>query len=303
MIKASTKLLLKNHGWRIDRSIHNYIYFAFYYPYVKFTYHLLSLLTARLLWFKSAGFILKTAFNRYHAKVLTFADAEKIFKLNEDVSATSPKNRQIIPFKYAYKIIFSNPQNIAVMDCPCKKTHGYKGGDINSCIGVGRSVSSFWLEHGKKYNAHKISGNEALDIIKKLRGTGHITQAFFKVATGGFTGVICSCRPDTCVSLQATVIAKKFNDKLSMNIPSGYSVRLPEAACSFCGRCGGICPVKSIRASAEQQMIEYDFDTCLGCGLCIEHCPENALSLQPDSSKPRPLDLDIVKKEYVTERD
>ena len=25
---------MAKHGWRIDRAIHNYIYFAFYYPYV-----------------------------------------------------------------------------------------------------------------------------------------------------------------------------------------------------------------------------------------------------------------------------
>ena len=29
-MKQSTKELMGKHGWRIDRAIHNYIYFAFY---------------------------------------------------------------------------------------------------------------------------------------------------------------------------------------------------------------------------------------------------------------------------------
>ena len=34
-MRESTKVLMKKHGWRFDRAIHNYLYFAWYYPYVK----------------------------------------------------------------------------------------------------------------------------------------------------------------------------------------------------------------------------------------------------------------------------
>ena len=55
----STKRVFKKHGWRVDRAIHNYVYFAYYYPYVKTVYHGLRFLTGYLAWFKplSAEFI------------------------------------------------------------------------------------------------------------------------------------------------------------------------------------------------------------------------------------------------------
>ena len=29
-MRESTRTMLKKHGWRIDRSLHNYVYFVFY---------------------------------------------------------------------------------------------------------------------------------------------------------------------------------------------------------------------------------------------------------------------------------
>jgi len=34
-MKLSTITVFKKHGWRIDRAIHNILYFVYYAPYVK----------------------------------------------------------------------------------------------------------------------------------------------------------------------------------------------------------------------------------------------------------------------------
>ena len=112
-MKESTRMMLRKHGWRIDRFVHNYIYFKFYYPYVRSIYHLFKFLAAYLSWLKPISPVLRAALNRYHAKVLSFGDTKKIFTLNEDISAVSEKNRRIVPFKYAYKILFQDPHQIA----------------------------------------------------------------------------------------------------------------------------------------------------------------------------------------------
>jgi Fe-S-cluster-containing hydrogenase component 2 len=299
-MKESTKIMMKKHGWRFDRFIHNYIYFKYYYPYVRFVYYLFKYLSKLLSWFKPLNIVVSMALSRYHAKVLSLGDTRKIFTLNENIAAMSPENKKIVPFKYAYKIIFQEPENIAVMDCPCKRILGDKDENINSCLAVGKGLSSFWLEHGKeKYHARKISQKEALTMINRFRKMGYLTQAFFKVATGGSTGVICNCHPDTCVSLQATKFAKKFSSKLTMNAPSGYTVEFNEKKCKWHGNCADVCPVEAIKVDKTNKKWIYDKDVCLGCELCVEHCPEKALSIIRDSSKPVPLDIDIVKKEYV----
>ncbi|MCP4133809.1 MAG: 4Fe-4S dicluster domain-containing protein [bacterium] len=297
-MRESTKALFKKHGWRIDRGLHNYFYFVFYYPYVKSVYYTLRFAARYFSWCKPLTPLFKAAINRYHSKVLSWGDTRKIFVINEDISAISEKNKSIVPYKYAYKILLSEPEHIAVMDCPCKKTLKDEDWTISSCIAVGKGLSSFWLDHGKKYNARKISQEEAIEIIKKLRAQGYLTQAFFKVATGGSTGVICNCKPETCVSLQATSFSRRFRKDLTMNAESGYTVSRDTDRCTACGTCVRICPMNAMEL--RENAVEYNKDRCLGCELCVEHCPNQALTLHRDPNGLTPLDLDIIKEEYIS---
>lgn len=290
---------MAKHGWRLDRAVHNYVYFAFYYPYVKLVYHVFKFISKYLFWIKPVSYILKSAFDRYHAKVLSLSDTGKVFELNENIAAVSENNKQIIPFKYAYSILLEDPDYIAVMDCPCKKTLNAPEWTINSCISVGKKTSRFWLERCReKYHARKISQQEALDLIRKFRKAGYLTQAFFKVATGGNMGVICNCRIDSCVSLQATQFAKRFDKSLTMSADSGYSVRHDDAACKNCRTCEGMCQFGAIRIINDQW--SYRKDLCMGCELCVEHCPEQGLLLYQDPGKTVPLDLDIIRRDYTS---
>ena len=297
-MKESTRLMIKKHGWRLDRALHNYIYFTFYYPYVFTVYHIFSFLARYLSWFKPLTPVLRAAFNRYHAKIISFGDTKKIFTLDHDVMALTPRTKEIVPFKYARKIIFQDPEHIAVMDCPCKKTLGDEDWTINSCLAVGKATTAFWLDHGKKYNAKKITQQEALDLISRFRKAGYLTQAFFKVATGGCSGVICNCHPDTCVSLKATEFGRKFNPSLNMNAHAGYAVNRDRALCDACGSCAEIGPGKAITVTTKEDWI-LDENRCYGCELCVESCDKDALSLVRDPSKPVPFDLDIVKESYM----
>jgi Fe-S-cluster-containing hydrogenase component 2 len=301
-MKDSTKIMLKNHGFRIDRFVHNYLYFVFYRPYVTLVLYLFRFLAATLYWFKPLNMVLDMALSRYHAKFLSLTDATKIFTLNENVVATSDENKRIIPFKYAHDIILKEPQVMAVMDCPCivaKKGRENLGdcGPINRCFAVGKSLATFWVDHCQKYNARYIKQEDAITLMKDFRKRGHITQAFFKVATGGRTGVFCNCCPECCVSLEGTKLAKKFNSSLTMNAQSGYSIMHDAQICTGCGQCSRICHFDAIEFSKGSRKYYSRWD-CMGCGLCVEHCPSGALSIYVDSGKPLPLDIDMVKESY-----
>jgi Fe-S-cluster-containing hydrogenase component 2 len=296
-MKESTRIALRKHGWRVDRFVHHYLYFRFYYPYVKATIALLPSLNY-LRWFKPMAILGKAIFNRYHSKVLSSSDARKILSIDEDIFATTEENKQIIPFKYAHKIILKEADVIVVMDCPCKRSTGAPASLINSCLGVGRDVASFWLEHCGKYNPRVITQDQAVALIKTFRESGHITQAFFKVATGGSTGVICNCHPDTCVSLIATRLARKLDPGLSMTAESGYSVSRDSLLCKSCEICANTCQFDAIDFS--NGVWTYDRHECLGCEHCVESCPNQALSLYRDPEKTLPLDLDLVKERFLS---
>ncbi len=297
LIRQSTQIMFKKHGWRVDRFVHNYFYFLFYYPYVYIA--LLVLRVAKYLtWLKPLGAAANVVFNRYHSKVITPENTTKILSIDEDIIATQEKNKRIVPFKYAYKIILQEADYIVVMDCPCKKAAHPNDAHINSCFAVGKGLATFWLDHCKqKYNARRVSQAEAIELIKRLRAADHITQAFFKVATGGSTGVICNCHPDSCVSLIATRVAKKINPQLTMNADSGYSVKRDEQACRLCGTCSNVCYFDAIEQLGDNWI--YNKHDCLGCERCQERCPHQALSLYPDPDKTLPLDLDMVKNEFL----
>jgi len=288
-VKPSTVDILKRHGWRLDRAAHNFVYFYFYVPYVKSALYGTRFIAKYLSWIKPIKYIGQMVFERYHAKVLSVNDINQILTLNQTLYLDPQNYKRIIPFKYANKVIFKDPTLIAVMDCPCKITNNAPCRPINACIAIGQDFAPLWLEHCKKYNARQISQSEALDIIKTLRASGHVTQAFLKVATGGLTGVICNCCPKCCVCMESSRLSKKFDPNLTMIAPSGYIAVHDAQKCTNCGICADICPFDAIEI--QNGTYCYDQDKCMGCELCVEKCPNQALQLSRSDCDTLPLDL------------
>lgn len=297
-MKESTKRIFKMHGYRIDRAVHNYLYFYLYGVYIK-----IFLAAGRLVlkWFgnlKVSAAAFGIVFNRYHSKVITYEDAKKILSLKSDLDLGPDYTKRIIPFKYANKIILQEPEFIAVMDCPCR-THRKNGcRPANVCIAVGKTTASFWIEHCRKYNARKIDQAEAMQIVRDARDRGEITTAWFKVATGGRTGVICNCCNCCCGGLEGMRIAQnlKYGKQLSNLIPSGYTVIMDASKCKSCGICADVCFFGAIRM-AQDGAVVYDEKACMGCGLCVEKCASLARSINDDFDNLYPLDIDLARKE------
>jgi len=297
-MKPSSKDILKRHGWRLDRAVHNFVYFYFHKQYV-FVARWLTRITVMLFsWLKPMKAIPEFVYHRYHSKVLSTSDVTKILSLEKTLDIGVDKNKRVLPFKYANKIFIRNPRLIAVMDCPCvlNQKESERCHPVRKCIAVGQDFAPIWLDHCKeKYHAIQITQEEALAIIREARKTGHVTNAFLKVATGGITGIICNCCPKCCVELEATRLSKKIDPSVSQYAPSGYSVRHDPAACTLCGACEAVCPFEAMKITDGRFV--YDIGACMGCELCVENCPENALTLYNDPDKLLPLDIELLKTE------
>jgi Pyruvate/2-oxoacid:ferredoxin oxidoreductase delta subunit len=299
-MKESTRNIIKMHGRRYDRAAHNFIYFVYYGLYIKYFLVAGRLTIKYLSRVPLIAPIFGFVYARYHAKVITQDDARKILSLKEDIILGPDKTERIIPFKYANNIVFKEPEYIAVMDCPCRASRENPCQPINVCIAVGRTTAQFWLEHGKKYNVRKITQAEALDIMEKAHEQGCITTSFFKVATGGRTGVICQCCTCCCGAMEANRLVKKTvgGEKYRIITPSGYLVEVDEDKCKACGTCVKACSVFYALSQTDGEKPACKVELCHGCGVCVEKCPNGARVLVRDKSATGlvPLDLDLAKE-------
>lgn len=81
-------------------------------------------------------------------------------------------------------------------------------------------------------------------------------------------------------------------EAVRLAMPPLFFTLAVNAGCNFCGGCAGMCPtgaLKNIREEGTKQL-QFAWDCCSGCGLCLEFCPQKALSLSagrsPDSLGP-----------------
>ena len=66
-------------------------------------------------------------------------------------------------------------------------------------------------------------------------------------------------------------------------LPAGApfgSVTVSEA-CTLCMSCAGACPAVALKAAADAPRLAFLERNCLQCGLCVQTCPENAITLTP----------------------
>jgi Pyruvate/2-oxoacid:ferredoxin oxidoreductase delta subunit len=294
-MRESTRNILRMHGRRVDRAVHNYVYFKYYYAYVLLFLKAGRFLARWLRWVRPLRHAFAFVFESYHSKVLTEGDARKIITLDEDVVIGPDRSSRIIPYGQANQIVLQEPEFIAVMDCPCRLIREDGCQPVNVCLAVGKTTAQFWVEHCQKYHARRVTQDEALQIILDARGRGCMTTGWFKVATGGRTGVICSCCSCCCGGIEGMHIAKKFDKDLTNIAPSGYAVERDAGKCVVCGHCAAVCPFGAITFGSDSGR-RYEWELCMGCGLCTERCEQGALSLVRDADKGDPLDLDLIRE-------
>ncbi|MCL5266086.1 MAG: 4Fe-4S dicluster domain-containing protein [Chloroflexi bacterium] len=63
--------------------------------------------------------------------------------------------------------------------------------------------------------------------------------------------------------------------------------------CQQCAEpaCAGICPVRAINRDAATGALTIDYDTCIGCRMCLIACPFGALAYDVDRRRPIKCDL------------
>jgi MinD superfamily P-loop ATPase len=82
-----------------------------------------------------------------------------------------------------------------------------------------------------------------------------------------------------------------FGGAIPVLAPSGYLSEISDE-CDGCGVCVDTCGFDAISVDEDTQNVAVDKDKCMGCGVCEDACLVEAISLRREPSKGEPLDLE-----------
>jgi len=122
-----------------------------------------------------------------------------------------------------------------------------------------------------------IDREEALDILKKAEDAGLVLQPS---NSKDIANICCCC--GCCCGVLRTV---KQHPKPATIVSSPFILAAEPDTCVGCGVCVQRCQMDAL--SLEDDKVVLDFDRCIGCGVCVPTCLTDSLSLvrKPESEQ------------------
>jgi ferredoxin len=226
----------------------------------------------------------------YHGKVVSLRDAMKLVTLKKDLKLSPPE--RVIPFKVARDVIVGANDTIAVGPCACRANveNPCLPPTREICLYLGDPFASFIAEASP--NHRKISQDEAVKVLEFAHSKGLVHSVWFKKETGNRQRGICNCCSCCCLGV-------KMWNQLEGMVPiiagSGYVAEVSDD-CNGCAACAdSTCHFKAIRMSEDGQKVVINEANCMGCGVCVDVCPVEAIRLRREPSKGDPLDIDELQ--------
>ncbi|WP_457559538.1 4Fe-4S dicluster domain-containing protein [Candidatus Harpocratesius sp.] len=191
--------------------------------------------------------------------------------VNEDAIPEQYKS-EVLDYERASHII-QTATCITVGTCYCrhKMEHIGKPCPQHMPLDVCLTFNSAAESLAKHGIAREITKEEAMEILKRVRDLGLV-----QIGDNTQEGVswICNCCGCCC---EALLGYKRFG--YSQNICTNFYAKVDDSSCIGCGVCEEKCPVDAVSLDSSTNIAVVDLDRCIGCGVCTRFCNSEAIQL------------------------
>lgn len=187
---------------------------------------------------------------------------------------------EFLPTEVIKEVIKRNKDIVIMKSCLCRTS--------NKCQDYPRDIGCIFLgPTSKKIPEHigtKATVEEALAQVDRadaaglshIIGRNKIDTVWMNIRPGKGLLTICHCCPCCCLWKVYPNLDKSISNKLEKL--DGVSLKFDESKCKMCKKClKERCMFNAI--SLKDNKITIDYDTCKGCGLCVNSCKFGALTI------------------------
>ena len=214
---------------------------------------------------------------------------------------TIPISEEILPdravgtYDGARKLVEDSRGPFAVINCVCRQGMDLQGEpcrqtDIRETCLVFGDFARPMLATGQ---AKKVTKDEVLGFLKRADEVGMVLQPQ-NTQDPQFICCCCGC----CCGVLST--AKKL-PRPAEYFDANYFAEADPELCSECGTCGDRCQMDAV--GYHDGVAFVDVWQCIGCGLCVSTCPEEAMQLRAkDRTKTPPTNMETLYLQIMKER-
>jgi NAD-dependent dihydropyrimidine dehydrogenase PreA subunit len=215
------------------------------------------------------------------------------------IARTVEDPRRIMPYEDVMSIVESQ-DFLAVTKCACRQRKGVDPDSAECKHPVEVCLHFKGLAHYLVDNGigREITKEEAKDILKVAADAGLVHAMSNRQKD---VDTICNCCRCSCIFFESYHILKH---QKSLDF-SNYRLKINPGNCKACGLCVQHCPVQIL--SLEDSLLAKNKqgkaptltnpDLCLGCGVCVYKCPTQSLFLEP---RPEIQDPPQDAREWMT---
>ena len=195
----------------------------------------------------------------------------RIIPIQEKIESIS----KVLPYEKVYEMI-DRAKSVGISRCTCRELEQKCDAPRETCMIfdatcdflVGRGFARYLTKEEMKHKVHEFAKAGLVLQVNNTQDKLHF---------------ICSCCPCCCIVLRAF---KNYGNPRMLTRSAFKPIRIPEN-CAGCGTCAEVrCPMGAI--SIVDKTPVMNIDLCIGCGLCVTGCPNNAIRLEKEIEVPEP---------------